>query len=277
MARPSKQHQIEFWLKGLLGAGRRKAEDVLAAGEGAGYSERSLRRVKIALGIVSEQVQEIWYWRDPTIEQAKPQSADKTDVLIHKVEELTRLSQPAAPVPQQGPVFGILGKKTRAIDITSPEAQAQFERIRKAHERFEAQQAVVTSPDPFKLLEDAANDDELQQMMLRVREHRSMLGDRERGKPRFKKAWQVTEHAEERVVGRDWDRKLQKWVDVPATQTTTKRYISDIPVEGATAVDVPDGFELGEDVTFEMGKWDSWIDRAKQREREFLTRSKAAS
>jgi hypothetical protein len=31
---------------------------------------------------------------------------------------------------------------------------------------------------------------------------------------------------------------------------------------------VPDGFEPGEDVTLEMGKWDTWIDRAKQRERE---------
>src|SRR5437016_12404777 len=104
MARPSKQHDIGIWLKGLLSAGRRKADDVIAAAVTAGYApnnesgSRTLRRVKTALGIVSEKDGEIWYWRDPAVEQTKPASDDKLDVLSHKVDELTRLSQPAVPV-----------------------------------------------------------------------------------------------------------------------------------------------------------------------------------
>ena len=75
MARPSKQINIEPWLKGLLSAGRRKAEDVLAAAIASGYaterSARTLRRVKAALGIVSEQDGEMWYWRDPALNRAR--------------------------------------------------------------------------------------------------------------------------------------------------------------------------------------------------------------
>src|SRR6266851_7118179 len=99
MARPSKQQEIGIWLKGLLSAGRRKAEYVISAAVAAGYATnpgdgtRTLRRVKTALQIVSEQEGEVWYWRDPAVEQAKPASADKLDVLAHKVDELTRLSQ----------------------------------------------------------------------------------------------------------------------------------------------------------------------------------------
>jgi hypothetical protein len=230
MARPSKQHEIGIWLKGLLSAGRRKAEDVIAAAVAAGYATngesgtRTLRRVKAELRIESKQEGEVWYWRDPSIEQAKPVSEDKIDVLTHKVDELTRLSQPAVPVPSASTEWAPVGK-SRVIDIHSPETQARLDAIKRAHERFEAQQAIVASADPFALLEDAKDSDEVQQMMLLVRNHQADLTDRERGKQRF---------------GKD-----------------------------ASGALVPDGFEPGEDVTFEMDKWDSWIDRAKEREREF--------
>jgi hypothetical protein len=230
MARPSKQQEIGIWLKGLLSAGRRKAEDVIAAAVASGYATnpengtRTLRRVKAELGIVSEQEGEVWYWRDPAIEQAKPASDQKLDILAHKVDELTRLSQPAVPVPTASTEWTPVGK-SRVIDIRNPETQARFEAIRRAHERFEAQQAVVTSADPFALLEHAKDPDEIQQMMLLVRNHQADLTDRERGEQRFRKD----------------------------------------PSGGGL---VPDGFEPGEDVTLEMGKWDTWIDRAKERERE---------
>src|SRR5437879_8418860 len=144
MSRPSKQQNIEPWLKGLLSAGRRKAEDVLAAAKAAEYSERTLRSVKVTLGIVSEKEDDIWYWRDPAVPQPKTVSNDKLDILTHKVDEAIRLSKPAvpvAPVPgaasiKQKPI-GILGRKSRAIDIKDPEVQAHFERINKAEERFE--------------------------------------------------------------------------------------------------------------------------------------------
>src|SRR6266481_8711323 len=104
MARPSRQNEIGIWLKGLLSAGRRKAEDVIAAAVAAGYATnpgdgtRTLRRVKTALEIVSEQEGEVWYWRDPAVEQAKPASEDKLDVLTHRVDEAIRLAMPAVPV-----------------------------------------------------------------------------------------------------------------------------------------------------------------------------------
>src|SRR5258707_13769902 len=94
MARPSKQINIEPWLKGLLSAGRRKAEDVLAAAIASGYaterSARTLRRVKAALGIVSEQDSEMWYWRDPAIAQPIVSPNEKT-------------SKPAVPVENVKP------------------------------------------------------------------------------------------------------------------------------------------------------------------------------
>src|SRR5712692_3968183 len=231
MGRPSKQTNIAPWLQGLLAAGRRKAEDVLAAAKATGYSERTLRRVKTALGILSEQEGEVWYWRDPAVAQPKAASDDKLDVLAHKVEELTRLSQPAVPVAavpvagvEQKPI-GILGRKSRAIDIKDPEVQAHFERINKAEDRFETVQHVVTSPDPFALL-DSADEEELEQMLLLVRNHRADLEGRSR-KLKFVK---------------DADGHLS-----------------------------PAGFEDGEDLTLEMGKWDEWIDQAKQRQKLLMT------
>jgi len=234
MARPSRQNEIGIWLKGLLSAGRRKAEDVIAAAVAAGYATnpgdgtRTLRRVKTALGILSEQDGEVWYWRDPAVVQPKAASDDKLDILIHEVKEAKRLAMPAVPVAavpvagvEQKPI-GILGRRSRAIDIKDPEVQAHLERITRAEERFEVVQKVVTSSNPFALL-DSADEEELEQMLLLVRNHRADLEGR--------------------------SRKL--------------KFVKD--AEGHLS---PAGFEDGEDLTLEMGKWDTWIDRAKERDRE---------
>jgi len=283
VARPNKQHEIGIWLKGLLAAGRRKAEDVLAAANQTGYSERSLRSVKAELGIISEQENEVWYWRDPSIEQAKPASQDRLDILTHKVDEAIRLSKPTVPiapgaaslvwrsVPDQveHKPIGILGRKSRAIDIRDPEVQAQLAQVREAADRFDAVQGVVASPDPFKLL-DSANADEIDRMMLLVHEQLAELETRGKGKLKYRKAWEVTKQIEKQVTGREWSTKQGKWIDVPAVQTEELKYISDVPVEGAKSVDVSDGYDSGEDVTLEMGKWETWIDRAKERQQVFL-------
>ncbi len=69
---------------------------MIAAAVASGYATnpengtRTLRRVKAELGVISAQEGEVWYWRDPAVEQAGPASADKIDVLTHKVDELTR-------------------------------------------------------------------------------------------------------------------------------------------------------------------------------------------
>jgi len=216
MARPSKQQEIGIWLKGLLSAGRRKAEDVIGAAVAAGYATnpgdgtRTLRRVKTALGILSEQEGEVWYWRDPSVVEPKAASEDKLDILIHEVKETQRLALPAvrvAPVPGAAGIehkpIGILGRKSRAIDIHDPEVQAQLAQVKQAADRFDAVQDVVASLDPFKLLE-SADEDEIEQMLLLVRNHQAEIMDRE-------------------------------------------------------------------DAILETGKWDTWIDLAKQRRRELWT------
>jgi hypothetical protein len=269
MARPSKQQEMRIWLKGLLAAGRRKAEDVLAAAKQAGYSERSLRSVKAELEIVSEQENEIWYWRDPAIEQTKPASADKIDVLTHKVDELTRLSQPAVPVAVEPKSSLLTFKRSKAYDPNDPENKAVAEQYAREQARFKLIEGVVTSADPFGLLE-SANEDEIDRMMLLVREHLADLETRSKGKLKYRKAWEVTKQFEKEVTTKEWSTKQGKWIDVPAVQTETTVYISDVPVEGAKPVDVPDGYDSEEDVTFEAGKLETWIDRAKERQRGFL-------
>lgn len=274
MARPSKQQEIGFWLKGLLGAGRRKAEDVISAAVAAGYATnpgdgtRTLRRVKTALQIVSEQEGEVWYWRDPTVEQARPASDDRIDILAHKVDEAIRLSKPAVPVAVELDSTGLLtSKSSRTYDPADPKNKAIAEQHARAQQRFEAVQGVVTSADPFKLL-NSADLDEVEQMLLLVRNHHSDLETRSKGEPRYKQVWEVTEQVEKQVTGREWNRKKEAWVDVPAVQIEETKYISDVPVDGAKAIRVQDGFEPGEDVTFEMDKWDTWIDRAQERTRQ---------
>ena len=280
MARPSKQHDIGIWLKGLLSAGRRKADDVIAAAVTAGYApnnesgSRTLRRVKTALGIVSEKDGEIWYWRDPAIEQTKPASDDRLDVLTHKVDEAIRLSKPAVPVAVESDSTGLLtSKKWKNYDPADPENKGIAEQHARAQQRFETVQGVVTSADPFKLL-NSANLDEVEQMLLVVHNHHSDLETRSKGAPRYKQAWEVTKQVEKQVTGREWNTK-KGWVDVPDTvQTEETKYISNVPVDGAKPISVQDGFEPGEDVTFEMGKWDEWIDQARERRKQLWASAK---
>ncbi len=278
MARLSNQQEIGLWLKGLLSAGRRKAGDVIAAAVTAGYATnpgdgtRTLRRVKIALGIVSEQDGEIWYWRDPAIEQAKPASDDKLDVLTLKVDEAIRLSKPAVPVVVESD--GLLtSKRWKNYDPADPKNKAIAEQHRRAQQRFETVQDVVTSADPFKLLE-SADLGEVEQMLLLVHNHQADLETRSKGKPRYRQAWEVTKRVEKQVTGVDWNTKKGQWVDVPAVQTEETKYVSDVPVDGAKPFTVPDGFEPGEDTTSETEKWDTWIDLARERRKQLWARAK---
>jgi hypothetical protein len=278
MARPSKQHEIGIWLKGLLSAGRRKAEDVIIAAVAAGYATnrgdgtRTLRRVKTALGIISEQDGEVWYWRDPAVAQSKAASNDKLDVLTHKVDELTRLSKPAVPVTPRGvnpdSTELLTSKKSKPYDPNDLEEKAIVAQANAVIARAKVVEHVVTSTDPFKLL-DSANEDEMDRMMLLVHEHLDELETRGKGKPKFKKAWEVTKQVEKQVTGREWSTKQGTWVEVPAVQIEEIKSISEIPIDGAKPIDVPDGFEPDDSVTTEIGKWETWIDRAKERQSEF--------
>lgn len=173
MARPNKQQNIEPWLKGLLGAGRRRAQDVIAAAEAAGIKERTLRRVKAALEMVSEQEGEVWYWRDPAVAEPKAASEDKLDVIDHKLDEAIRLAKPAVPVQNAEQPDGLItSKKSKPYDPQDPKNKAIAEQYARVQERFNAVQGVVTSADPFTLLE-SADLDEAKEMLLLVRNYQS--------------------------------------------------------------------------------------------------------
>lgn len=220
MARPSKQQNIELWLKGLLSAGRRKAEDVLAAAVASGYaterSARTLHTVKASLGIVSEKENNVWYWRDPAIAQPKAASDDKLDILIHEVKEATRLAMPVVPVsnPVAAPFESdsFVKKKSKPYDPNDPVNKAIADQHARTEARFKAVQGVVTSADPFALLE-STNLDEVDQMLDVVRNHHAGYGDQ----------------------------------------------------------------KLNEDDAIEMGKWETWIDRARERRKKLVAEGKLAA
>src|SRR5690349_8904231 len=130
MARPSKQHDIAIWLRGLLSAGRRKADEILTAGQNAGYPPRTLRRAKAALGIVSQQQGEVWYWRDPAVVDPKGQTEDKLDILLHEVKETRRLAQAPVPVSTENAPQVSLGKG-KPYDPNAPESTAIAEGLRR--------------------------------------------------------------------------------------------------------------------------------------------------
>lgn len=218
MARPSKQQEIKIWLKGALSSGRRKADEVLIAGQNTGYPPRTLRRTKASLGIISEQSGEIWYWRDPAVTDLKVQTEDKLDILLHEVKETQRLAQ--APVPAATESTQISLGKGKPYDRNAPENIAIAEAFKKTEERWNQIDHIVASADPFKLLE-SADLDETKLMLVTVRNHRAELDERNR---RLK--YGKNEKGQLHFVGYE---------------------------------------DANEDITYEAGKWDEWIDRAKER------------
>jgi len=125
---------------------------------------------------------------------------------------------------------------------------------------------IITSVDPFKLL-NSAGLEEIDLMKLSVRNHLSDLRDRSQ-KPKFKKAWRVIKQFEKQVIGREWSTKKEKWIEVPATQIEEETHISDVPIDGAELVSLPDGYEPNEDVSLETDKWEMWIKWAREREKQ---------
>jgi putative DNA primase/helicase len=53
------------WLKGFLMAGRKAADDVVNTASREGFKERTLRKAKSTLGVVSEKDGDTWYWQLP--------------------------------------------------------------------------------------------------------------------------------------------------------------------------------------------------------------------
>ena len=247
MARPSKQQNAVLWLKAYLSGGRRSASEIMAVGPQQGYSESTLRRIKTDLGITSEQSNEVWYWSDPAVQERKPENENKLDVLAHKVDELARLSQapvPVATLAKPSPFATGTGKPYNPDDPVQIALRARLQRHADIQE-------IVTSADPFGLLESATAD-EIEQMLNPVRNHRADLDGRSR------KIKYVRGEFEEEKETIDADGNVTKFI----VKRTGQR---------------PDGFEAGEDVTVEAAKWDTWVARAKERLKQMRMAKKLAA
>jgi hypothetical protein len=63
------------WLREFLSEGERRAAEVEAAARAAGIPERTLRRVKKTVGVVSAATSQEgkveWWWRDPAADRAR--------------------------------------------------------------------------------------------------------------------------------------------------------------------------------------------------------------
>jgi hypothetical protein len=95
----------EQWLTGYLSGGSRPTKEIREVGELQGFGWRTVERAKARLGISSKKVGHQWHWKDGTVPDAKPKSQDKLDVLTHKLDEFTRLSQsPNRQTSADGPV-----------------------------------------------------------------------------------------------------------------------------------------------------------------------------
>jgi hypothetical protein len=72
-AQPNLQHHQRKdamkWLKEYLTPNAQPAELAIHAAEAVSISERTLRRAKEALGVLSTRLDNIWYWRLPTVQK----------------------------------------------------------------------------------------------------------------------------------------------------------------------------------------------------------------
>jgi hypothetical protein len=71
---PTTRAAAMTWLKEALAHGPVQASELLEAGAEAGHSQRTLARAKVALGIVSQKKEHVWYWSDPTVPPPPPMS-----------------------------------------------------------------------------------------------------------------------------------------------------------------------------------------------------------
>ena len=83
------------WLRDCLVNGARRATDVQTAARAAGIPDRTLDRVKAAVGVRSEAVKENgkveWWWRDP-----KAESAHRKDATLKLIDTLAELDRELA-------------------------------------------------------------------------------------------------------------------------------------------------------------------------------------
>jgi hypothetical protein len=109
MGRPRKQDQAETWLKAVLSLGRRPATEIIEQGRKQlpPFSVAVLRRAKTKVGIVSEQADEQWYWRDPQIAEARETEQaqnDKLSEVLSEIKDLKRLKHEPGVGPEIGPM-----------------------------------------------------------------------------------------------------------------------------------------------------------------------------
>jgi len=114
------------FLLDVLAPGRMKATDVLRQARQDGHSERTLRRARRAVGVVSERegfgAAGVWYWRLPIDGQNASAEADSA-TLGNYGESLTRQGKDAGttPIDDPCPETGHLWAGGHLCDLVEPE------------------------------------------------------------------------------------------------------------------------------------------------------------
>ena len=102
----SRQDEVENWLLNLLSGGSRQANEIFQAASlrGQGYSEKSLRNVKRTLEprLRAFQKNRVWFWRDTTVPEIGTEPENFQEKLMHKLDEVARLTQVPRAVTDEG-------------------------------------------------------------------------------------------------------------------------------------------------------------------------------
>jgi hypothetical protein len=92
------------WLKSYLSGGSRSANEIFAVGEQRGFGRTTLKKAKLELGTIgSKKTAAGWMWMDSTVPDIKPESENKLDVLLHKMDEVQRKVEVPRIITEDGP------------------------------------------------------------------------------------------------------------------------------------------------------------------------------
>jgi hypothetical protein len=97
------QERAAEWLREFLSGGSRRAPEVESAARAAGIPDRTLRRVKATVGVVSAATSHEgkieWWWHDPKADAAERAATRATIAEINAIGQTLMASRPRAARP----------------------------------------------------------------------------------------------------------------------------------------------------------------------------------
>lgn len=119
--------RAEALLVDMLSAGPRSAAEILAAGQGANLTARTVQRASVALLVVkTKDGHGGWTWRLPTPEEPRPrvEQPDRAAVIAQRLLALERHRGKAAPIHAGDPRL----RRWVAAGISDPNLREAYDR-----------------------------------------------------------------------------------------------------------------------------------------------------